>query len=99
MTQEEWGPWIEHDGRGVPPHLIGRWIEIECRNALGRPWVSEGVLTLPLSKFTVMCWSGGGWMTARDHCAPVIRYRIRKPRGLTILQRIAEQPERERIEA
>ena len=107
---EEWGPWIEHDGNGCPPNLIGEILLIEFRLAAndedgGRDGqiaytetiVNELFASLPeweRSKF-------GSYARRPDDgrtyaVADVIRYRIRKPRGLTILEGLLENlPERE----
>lgn len=76
---DEWGPWIEHDGKecpvsnGVFVHVIYRaGIDVMAHvSANGRvvdanPWI----------------WK---WCPA-----DIIRYRIRKPRGLIILQQLVE---------
>lgn len=82
MTQEQWGPWIEHDGNGCP--CAGEWIQAEDEDGHR----AEGIAP--------DCCTGGArhWYANNPPYVQVIRYRIRKPRGLTILQRIAEQPER-----
>lgn len=78
---EEWGPWIEHDGG---PHLkharTGDFVEtLLTGGRLYGPFVTDGGVV-------------GQWWG-------VIRYRVRQPRGLSLLRRIAEYPERERIDA
>lgn len=74
----EWGPWIEHDGKGCPMPL-GTHSQAKCRDGSHH----EGRIGLgdyePLN----------AWLWADD--APkgpgdVMRYRIRKPRGLIILE-------------
>lgn len=79
--KEEWGPWIEHDGRGCP--CLGQYVQVQNRDRKGT-WEgiagSEGGLSWD--------WSNAFLFD------PVIRYRIRKPRGLTILQDlIADLPQ------
>lgn len=81
---EEWGPWIEHDGRGCPCH--GKRVQAEFD--VGTPRVIEGV---------VHCVKNNGqwdWELAdRYGLSRIIRYRIRKPRGMTILENlIADLP-------
>lgn len=96
MTQEEWGPWIEHDGRGCPADVCpGVYIAVVIRFASGREERSEGrIKNVPYSLWekSLVCWTGG-----TEDYAPIIRYRIRRPRGLILLQRITERPDRERI--
>lgn len=81
---DEWGPWIEHDASPCPI-AVGTWCEVICRFRSGREESLQGRLG-PKSK---ACPS---WIMP-DHLGPwnqVIRYRIRKPRGLTILQELIE---------
>ncbi|KHQ51115.1 hypothetical protein [Mameliella alba] len=71
----EWGPWIEHNGKGCP---LPDWQIVEAVDVEGEFYEADRVDTL--------CWD-------HDCGTPVlwwiIRYRIRKPRGLTILEEIA----------
>ena len=83
---EEWGQWIEHDGNGCP--CVGMWVQAQFRNV--RAHFSHG-------NFSGGVWEGRAkgitnW-TWPDPRGEVIRYRIRKPRGLTILENlIADLP-------
>ena len=95
MTEKHWGPWRWHDGRRCPDIPIGTHVE-----AQGSEDKVEFQMSVPARR-----WKG--WFR-QYHATPtpmgdvwdtVIRYRIRRPKGLTILQRIAEQPEKERVEA
>lgn len=88
-TSEEWGPWIEHDGKGMPchpkeiTHTIDRY---------GEEWIAEAGAEINV------CQYGSSWVW-EDYDplgCEIIRYRIRNPRGLTILQSLLETlPERE----
>lgn len=84
----EWGPWIEHDGKGCP--CVGQYVHVvfardttwHIGNGSGiyinkREWVG---ITNPRN--------GHGSWDWRTFCNPVIRYRTRKPRGLTILEEL-----------
>lgn len=103
--REEWSDWIDHDGRGCPASLIGSFVKLELRLARhdedgGAPgqivyneiWVSDGIEYLPewdRSRF-------GEVVTCPFRCVPyavadVLRYRIRKPRGLVQLEEILER--------
>lgn len=84
---DEWGPWIEHDGRGCP--CVGMWVHrIYDRVAVD---VSDGVLKNEKIG-RVKNAASKSWFWTRRY-ARVIRYRIRKPRGLTILENlIADLP-------
>lgn len=101
MTYDEdgWTPWIEHDGRGCP--CVGRVVTVE----FGHPvyFRNNGVGTGARGTVKVCVASGGGsWIygdpddmstwspTARGgRAVPIIRYRIRKPKGLTMLEEVA----------
>jgi hypothetical protein len=72
---DEWGPWIEHDGSDKCPFQPGMFVQ-----------------TVDIKAKYERCWTGFifpeflrlfGWNF-------VIRYRIRKPRGLTILEGLLE---------
>lgn len=86
---DEWGPWIEHDGKGCP--CVGMFVHrIYERPGLD---VKDGVVKSEKIGF-VRNSGSGNWHWVRGY-APVIRYRIRKPRGLTILESIlADLPEK-----
>ncbi len=96
---EEWGPWVEHDGsrpdlpypcflcvacegRGTTPG-DGAAISSKTPNWYWR-WriVSTGRLWWKESQRVRVC--------DNPEYAPIIAYRIRKPRGMAILQEIAE---------
>ncbi len=90
---DEWGPWIEHDGKGCP--CVGRVVMVAAiRNLLGEVW-EQG---------PAIAQGGQSWFWAVTGLPPndtqqIIRYRIRKPRGLTILEGVLENlPEREGVE-
>ena len=77
---DEWGPWIEHDGKGCP--CVGEYVLCEYQN--GKTWPP--------------CIATGS-IEAWDHSympfvyLKVIRYRIRKPRGMVILENLlADMP-------
>lgn len=80
---EEWGPWIEHDGNGYPPEVIWRVCQVTqvC-------W-SRGFFTE--AEFVCLGhWpDGGSWNWGNyPETTKVVRYRIRKPKGLKILEGI-----------
>ena len=106
---EEWGPWIEHDGRGCPAACCGAFVLIEFRLAAhdedgGRPgsvnysevFVCERYASLPewwtenFGKVVTCAFRGVEYA-----CCEVIRYRIRKPRGMVVVESLlADLPER-----
>lgn len=83
---DQWGPWIEHDGRGCPD-VVGLMLEVkvardadlppaeagDCDSSFSRPWL-----------WALMPWP-----------YRVVAYRIRKPRGMVVLESLlADLPER-----
>lgn len=84
---EEWGPWIEHDGKGCP--CMGMWVQVQNLNAC-RIW--EGVA----------CSEGGRSWDWSTGYRPVVRYRIRRPRALLQLIEMVENlpaPAQPRVDA
>jgi hypothetical protein len=92
---EEWGPWIEHDGKGCP--CLGMLVEVVHEVAIGYKMGSailiQGTRINP-PKITIAGSKGGkSW----DHsnwpeCSRIIRYRIRRPAALQTLIQIAANP-------
>ena len=81
----EWGPWIEHDGKGCP--CVGEYVQIELNIPPAtipsflrqtEPKLLEGIYP---EGATTGAWSSVGFTR-------VIRYRIRRPRGMAILNAI-----------
>lgn len=92
---EEFGPWIEHDGSGIPfprgtvAHIVwadGQEIVVQHQ---GQSAESEGLTFNQNYKGPTYCnswcWDGPG------NAIPVVCYRIKKPRGLTILEGLLEE--------
>ena len=82
---DEWGPWIDWSGGENP--APGMYVAIEIR---GRAWVEDrfprGNPDCDLSE--VWAW----WHDGEDD--DIVRYRIRKPRGMLILESLlADLPE------
>ena len=88
---EEWGPWTEHDGNGCPVkngEMIHVIFDDEDEFIGVEGW--EGI-----SAHGYRCTTGPQswlWQDALElgcgDLARVIRYRIRKPRGMAILESI-----------
>ena len=87
---EQWGPWIEHDGKGCP--VKGQYVTTESYDGAVLEHIAHGVLEGPDGPDPVVVdgwywkdcetWGELGWR--------IIRYRIRKPKGLTILEGLLE---------
>lgn len=79
---EEWGPWIEHGGTRVPD-VVGKVVHCVYK---------DGGEVIDMAEGNPAAWIAG----YSPGFIPIIRYRIRKPRGLVILEEIANgvrQPE------
>lgn len=75
---DEWGPWIEHDG-GPRPVAAGVIVAIQIRGHWTAP---NGNPDCDIAGVWAWHWDGG--------VDDIIRYRIRKPKGLTILESLLE---------
>lgn len=75
---EEWGPWIEHDGKGYPPDVIGQVCQaVDVCRVRGVFFDGE----------EFVCYGqhpdGGSWNWENfPEITMILRYRIRKPRAL-----------------
>ncbi len=94
---EEWGPWIEHDG-AEPSISRGSLAEIVFQGCL--------IVPEDRQPCDLVNWPGFYWRWTRVRTglfssvmrrvcddpayAPVIRYRIRRPRGMVILEALLE---------
>ncbi len=100
---EEWGPWIEHDGAGCP--CVGMWVQTE-RIGTTSNWIGGGKVIHRNGKKAICegratdnpnwYWAEfGGVHPDGGLVSKILRYRIRKPRGLTILEELlVNLPER-----
>lgn len=91
---EEWGPWIEHDGKGCP--CVGQWVQaclistdyFSRSQGGAKEKTSEGIAGKSPWNWD---WTKAGKLMPNGKVATkIIRYRIRKPRGLTILEELLE---------
>jgi hypothetical protein len=86
---EEWGPWIEHDGKGLPPGLFGQFVQAFAETTDGRTYSQAGIVRQPVKdEHRPWDWSYFGEISVWQlkFYSRVLRYRIRKPRSLTQLQ-------------
>ena len=86
MMENDWGPWIEHDGKGCP--CVGRYVQREYAQPTTNFWgrkdtICEGRFAWGIAE------NGHSWMWAPGW-NPIIRYRVRKPRGMTILEQLLQ---------
>ena len=85
---DEWGEWIEHDGKGCP--AVGFYTQIASKGGV----IATGIPSPQCDRPNPGCWSAWVWSSIPDdwtHFA-VIRYRTRKPRGMAILQQLVADP-------
>lgn len=86
---EEWGPWIEHDGRGCP--CVGLTVMAELKNGIIEgPFIAGKDAIESLGSPNVI---GSAWVHKKHphyNNNWIIRYRIRKPRALRQLIEMVE---------
>jgi len=74
---QEWGPWVIHDGKGCPVRR-GTIVEVVCEDRFG------------YTMRHVSCVDGGAYSSWDWSHYPelkrILRYRERKPRGLSLLE-------------
>jgi len=85
-TNEEWGPWIAHDGSGCP--VAGMF----TRDMLADGTTEDGIVDPSCASPPPDYCSLWIWASIPDYKfhRRVIRYRIRKPKGTAILQSLLE---------
>ena len=85
---DEWGPWIEHDGLGCPVTGCLVQVELDDEPDFLIPMVTmigpRALEYIPRAGDLNHSWF---W---RDGWVWVMRYRVRKPRGLTVLEGLLE---------
>lgn len=103
----DWGPWVEHDGRGCP--VVGLFVERvlssggeRFADGPGSERVLVGVVRPKAGHISAWDWSNFLKMSANGtRCGKIIRYRVRRPKALRDLIALVEtlpaptsQPER-----
>lgn len=88
----EWGPWIEHDGKGCP--CVGSYVRVETKGKIGgfAAGLFGRIINDRTAEYIPNNKNAGSW-TWKHGDAHVVRYRIRKPKGLTILTDILREVE------
>lgn len=81
MSEEEWGPWIDHDGKGCPVP-IGTIVKVIHEDGVITEGPAEGSL----------CWVWGETPSKDDKgwYVPIIKYRMKKLKGLKILESLLQ---------
>lgn len=90
---EEWGAWIYHDGKGCP--CVGKmvWVQVGA-DQYGDPsehygdWDDGWVEVSNDEAIGLASRDDHGWCGGDDFTYPIIRYRIRRPLGISILNAI-----------
>ena len=85
-NQDEWGPWITHDGKGCP--CVGQYVNSVSKNNEERFHIAHGLVIKGYGA-GVDCWVALECICAGEPSFAVVRYRIRKPLGLIMLEAIA----------
>jgi len=95
---EEWTNWISHDGKGCP-YPVGTIVHAVFLR--GTPTSPTGE-----SVFPIQCKTGGpswhynsldrkDWSNhpdpSKDKAIPIIRYRVKKPKGLIVLETLLRE--------
>lgn len=87
-NEDQWGPWIEHDGKGcpVPNGILAEITEVAIADGADfkKGDKRQGVVVVR----PTLSWD---WDLAIT-CI-ITRYRIRKPRGMTVLEAILREVE------
>ena len=85
--QDEWGPWIEHDGSPNP--CPGMWVDTIDRLGQREEGMSDEFCeTHDMSD----CWD---WSSPDFLGVQIICYRIRRPRGMEVLDKVlADLPQK-----
>lgn len=94
MSEEEWGPWIEHDGKGYPCKL-GFVYHIVYADGSEVTACNRGQSAAEEGLFTEKPYDGPTWASSwlwyePGGLIPVQRYRIRKPSALQELKDLVE---------
>lgn len=100
IERYQWGPWITHDGSGLPDDVLGRVVHVVYADGAEvlhlmvvdgwSRYLKDGKLYDGPAYQTSWRWVPP--QTSWD-CVPVERYRIAKPTGLVILEKlIADAP-------
>lgn len=88
MSDEEWGPWHDHDGSGCP---VPTGTVVECVHLLLHNELLKKVETVKggeswfIKEPTIIDW---------EYVSAIISYRVKKSKGMQILQEILNKVEK-----
>jgi hypothetical protein len=84
FNKDGWTNWITHDGKGCP--CVGWMVQARWKSSDGtlRATASDGMETF-------IAEGGKSWYWGKIGYAPIILYRVRKPKGLTMLEELLEK--------
>lgn len=92
MNDEDWGPWVEHDGKSCPLP-IGTLVQMvfQSFNHKDRFYTKTGDVLGGRSWY----WKYWGKQVNGHVLTRIVRYRVKRPNALKELIKIAEHPEKE----
>lgn len=90
---DEWGPWIEHNGNGCP--CVGEYVQCVVKNPAKEQFMTVQAKIIDDHTIEYIPMKGGkhrSWIKGSGF-NPVIRYRIRKPKGMQLIESILREVE------
>lgn len=96
---EEFGPWVEHDGSGIPAP-VGTVVHRVFAD--GTEWVAPigASKWAPFTGYRGKLYACSWDWSCRGLCCPILRYRLRRPPAIQRLVDLVETlPVREREDA
>ena len=84
---EEWGPWIEHSGKGCP--CVGVYVQALAEMEISAISGNTKMVKVSDRVMEGIATEGGSW-GRQEGFNRYLRYRIRKPKGLQILEAILQ---------
>jgi hypothetical protein len=103
MSDEQWGPWIEHDGKGQPVP-DGTIVQMELKGPTQNGWrftkpdtvvlheePGRAIIISRTSRQGFWNWSNFGRVTPSGGLySKTVRYRVKKPKGLKMLEELIQ---------
>jgi hypothetical protein len=87
MSDEEWGPWVEHDGNGCP--CVGMYVHMVL-DGISKIDINTRTQHINGGRELVGIASGGrSWFWDKS-LRKIIRYRVRKPKGLKMVEELIQ---------